>query len=359
MDDAVYHKVATVLNTLPNGFPPTESGVEIKLLKKVFEPEEAELFCRLKLTYETPDQIAERSGISLEGLAGQLESMWKRGQIDSRLSGGVRVFRMMPWVIGIYEFQLTRMDKEFAELCDAYKPFLGPQLVMTKPQMMQVVPIEKSIPVSYQALPYERVSSIIENGKSFVVNDCICRKQNQILGKGCDKPLEICMAIGDEPGLFDNHPLGGRVISKAEAYGLLRKAEEAALVHMTGNVVSGQWFICNCCGCCDGQLQVARAGVKGVINSHFYADIDPVLCDACGICAEERCQVGAIAEAEGSYRVDREKCIGCGLCVSTCPSEAVRLIHKSPAELAPPAKDEMDWYEKRATERGVDFSAYK
>ena len=359
MGDDVYRKVATALNTLPNGFPPTESGVEIKLLKKVFEPEEAELFCRLRLTYETAEQIAERSGISLEGLGGMLESMWKKGQIDSRMAGGARVFRMMPWIIGIYEFQLNRMDKEFVELCEEYKPFLGPPLVMTKPQIMQVVPVEKEIPVHYEALPYERVSSIIGNGKSFAVNDCICRKKNRMLGKGCDKPLEMCMAIGDEPGLFDNHPWGGRVISREEAYDLLRRAEEAALVHMTSNVGSGQSFICNCCGCCDAFLQVTRAGLRGVINSHFYAEIDTEQCVACGICANERCQVGAITETEDSYRVDRNKCIGCGLCISTCPSEAMRLIHKGPEELVPPAKDEMEWYEKRASQRGVDFSAYK
>jgi len=359
MSDEVYRKVATVLNTLPNGFPPTGSGVEIKLLKKVFEPDEAVLFCRLKLTYETADQIAQRSGIPLEGLAGKLESMWKRGQIESRLAGGVRVFRMMPWIVGIYEFQLNRMDKEFVELCEEYSAFLGPQLVMTKPQLMQVLPVEKDIPANYEALPYERVSSIIENGKSFAVNECICRKKNQMLGKGCDKPLEICMGIGDEPGLFDNHPWGGRVISKQEAYDLLKKAEEAALVHLTGNVEKGHWYICNCCGCCDRQLEVTRAGLTGVINSHFYAEIDPERCVSCGICANERCQVGAIDEVEGSYRVNRNKCIGCGLCVSTCSSEAMRLIHKNPEELLSPAKDEMDWYEKRAVHRGVDFSAYK
>jgi Na+-translocating ferredoxin:NAD+ oxidoreductase subunit B len=359
MSVEVYHKVAEVLNTLPNGFPPTESGVEIKLLKKIFNPDEAELFCKLKLNYETAEQIARRSGIPVEGLSEKLKSMWQRGQIESREEGGKRVFRMVPWVVGIYEFQLKRMDKEFAQLVEEYGPFFGPQLVMTRPQMMQVLPVEKDIPVNYEALPYERVSSLIENGQSFMVNDCICRKKNRLLGKGCDKPLEICMAIGDEPGLYDNHPMGGRLISKEEAYELLRKAEEAALVHLTGNVVNGQWYICNCCGCCDGQLEATRNGLYGIINSHFYAAIDPDLCSSCGVCADERCQVGAIAEVEDTYQVNRAICIGCGLCVSTCPSEAVKLFHKSPEELVSPARDEMDWFEKRANERGVDYSGYK
>ena len=38
---------------LPNGFPSTENGVEIKLLKKIFKPEQAALFCDLRLTFET------------------------------------------------------------------------------------------------------------------------------------------------------------------------------------------------------------------------------------------------------------------------------------------------------------------
>lgn len=359
MSNQAYYNLAKTLDTLPNGFPPSEIGIEIKLLKKVFEPDEAELFCKLKLTYETAEQIARRSGIPLEGLAEKLEFMWKKGQIESRLSGGVRVFRMMPWIVGIYEFQLNRMDKEFAELVDSYGPFLGPQLLMNKPPIMQVIPIEREIAANYEALPYEKVSNLIENGKSFAENDCICRKRTRLLGKGCDKPLEICMFIGDEPDALDHHPWGGRVISRQEAYELLQKAEEAALVHMTGNVKNGQWYICNCCGCCDGQLVAASAGLTGVINSHFYAEIDSELCAACGICADERCQVKAIEEADGAYRVNKAKCIGCGLCVTTCSTEAIRLIHKKSEELEPPAKDEMDWWEKRAISRGVDFGHYK
>ena len=33
-----YKKLATVLDTLPNGFPATENGVEIKILKKNIHP---------------------------------------------------------------------------------------------------------------------------------------------------------------------------------------------------------------------------------------------------------------------------------------------------------------------------------
>ena len=62
MSDQIYAKLAKVLDTLPSGFPSTGSGVEIKILKRIFQPEEAELFCDLRLALETPEQIAKRTG---------------------------------------------------------------------------------------------------------------------------------------------------------------------------------------------------------------------------------------------------------------------------------------------------------
>jgi len=68
MIEEKYHKLAKVLDTLPNRFPATESGVEIKLLKKIFRPEDIELFCDLRLTFETAEQISERTGRPLEAV---------------------------------------------------------------------------------------------------------------------------------------------------------------------------------------------------------------------------------------------------------------------------------------------------
>jgi len=98
MGDEAYHTLAKVLDTLPNGFPSTDSGIEIKILKKVFTPDEAELFCDLRLTLETAEQIAERTGRTLEGLEEKLTSMWERGEIWGQDLGGVKSFKMLPWV---------------------------------------------------------------------------------------------------------------------------------------------------------------------------------------------------------------------------------------------------------------------
>lgn len=361
MNEDKYQKLAKVLDTLPNGFPSTDSGVELKLLKKIFRPEDIDLFCDLRLEFETAEQISERTGRPLEGLVEHLDEMSERGQIFRIDFQDVKVYKMVPWIIGIYEFQLPRMDREMAEMWEEYKRSYVPAFVKTKPHLMQVIPIEKKIANKQQALPYEQVSTIIENSQSFAVFDCICKKQKRLVGQGCDKPVEVCTAFAPIPGVFDeiSH---FRAISKSEAYAVLDKAEEAGLVHMTWNVEGGHFFICNCCGCCCPNLEaINKLGVKAsdAVNSSYYAEINAEECTACGICKDERCQVDAIEQRDDGYRVVSGKCIGCGLCVSTCPAEAISLKRKRPEEIHQPPKDEMDWYVRRASERGVDITRYR
>ncbi len=361
MHDECYHRLAEVLDTLPNGFPATESGVEIRILKKIFTPEEADLFCLLRLTFETSAQIAERTGLPGDDLQKMLVSMAEKGQVFTLDLGGTRFFRMLPWVFGIYEFQLGRLDRELAELSEAYHPAYSRQFAAQKPQLMQTLAVEETIPAHQEALPYEKVSSLIDANQSFRVSECICKKERGLLGYPCDRPTEVCLAIAPVPGVFDDSPTG-RVISKEEAYELLKKAEEAALVHLTMNVQVGQIYICNCCKCCCGVLRsITDLGIPAslVINSHYYAEINSETCTSCGLCAEDRCQVDAIVEEHNRYTIVPERCIGCGLCISTCPVDAVRLVHRAPEEIMTPPFTEDDWFEERGRMRGVDFSAFR
>jgi len=183
MSEDVYKKLVTVLDTLPNGFPESDTGVEIKILKMIFTPEDAEVFCDMRLTFETADQIAARSGRVLDGLDDHLKQMWEKGQIFGVDFGGIRIFKMAPWVFGIFEFQLKHMTKELAQLCKEYEPTYAPQFFDSKVPLMNVVPVEKEISSNEVTMPFEQVSSIIENGKSFAVNDCICKKEHELLGE--------------------------------------------------------------------------------------------------------------------------------------------------------------------------------
>jgi hypothetical protein len=107
--------------------------------------------------------------------------MKERGQVSGVELGGVKIFKMVPWVIGIYEYQLHRLDRELAELCEAYGKVFGPQFFNNGPALMQVVPIENEIRASHEVLPYEKVSAIVENGMSFLVQDCIRKPQEELV----------------------------------------------------------------------------------------------------------------------------------------------------------------------------------
>jgi Na+-translocating ferredoxin:NAD+ oxidoreductase subunit B len=361
MGDEVYRKLAKVLDTIPNGFPPTESGVELKILKKIFTEDEAELFCHLRITFETAAQISERTGLPLEGLEEKLVEMGEKGQVFAIQLGDLWIFRMLPWIFGIFEFQLHRIDKELADLHEEYEEAFGKQFFSSKPQLMQTLPIEETVVPGNEVLPYERISALLERSLSFLANECVCKKQQALRGKPCDRPLEVCLAIAPVPGVFDHAP-HGRVLTRAEAYELLKKCEEQGLVHLTSNIQNGQIYICNCCKCCCGVLRSFNDfGIPAgdVVNSHYYASIDAGVCVHCGLCAESRCQVGAITDDGDAYRVAREGCIGCGLCVSTCPSGALSLVHKPEAERVTPPVTESDWFDERSRSRGVDYGKYR
>jgi Pyruvate/2-oxoacid:ferredoxin oxidoreductase delta subunit len=359
MSDDVYRKLAKLLDTLPNGFPATDSGLEIRILEKIFTPEEAELFCDLRLSFETPIQVAQRTGRPLDQLDEMLARMWEKGQIEGAGLGPTRIFRMLPWVVGIWEMQVGHLDAELARLGDEYYEHFGRQLFGQEPRVMRTIPIEQDATPTQQALSFDRVSGIIEASQSFAVAECVCRKQKRLLDEGCDHPLEVCLGVAPEPNLFDDQPWG-RPISKQEAYAVLGKAEEAGLVHLTTNVGEGPSFICSCCGCCCVALKaITKLGLTEVINSDFYCEIDADLCVSCGDCGNGICQVNAIGEGEEAYRVDRRLCIGCGVCIDSCNDMAMQLVRKPAAERVAPPADDDTWREERGRLRGVDFSAYK
>lgn len=143
--------------------------------------------------------------------------------------------------------------------------------------------------------PYERASALLEGAKSWGVRDCICRVQQRLVGKGCNRPLEVCLAFAPVEGAF-GHSEVDRAITKEEALQILRQTEEAGLVHSTGNYRSGTSYICNCCICCCGILRgIAEYGIPtAMARADFVATVDAAQCVACGQCVE-RCQFRALA----------------------------------------------------------------
>ena len=105
-DDDVYIRLREFVDGLPSGLPTTESGAELKLLKKLFTPEEAEMAMRLRLFPEPARVIAKRCGMDQSEAAEMLESMAKKG-LALRVRGGKEKFYLaLHFIVGIYEFHV-------------------------------------------------------------------------------------------------------------------------------------------------------------------------------------------------------------------------------------------------------------
>ncbi|MBN2158334.1 MAG: 4Fe-4S binding protein [Spirochaetes bacterium] len=353
MADEAYYKLRDVLDKMPNGYPATKDGLEIRILKKIFTPEEADITARLKMKMETVEAIAARTGLDPAYLKKMLPQMADKGQIFGVTIGAATIYKLMPFAFGIYEWQLPRLDRELAELVEEYfEREFGEEFHRHGPSIGKVVPVEAEIPHGSVVEPYESLTALINNAKAWAVDECICKKEKALIGQGCGKPIEVCIGLAPIENFFDTF-FWGRSITKEEALAVLKKAEDAGLVHMTTNQKQGQIFICNCCGCCCGVLRgINEKGMlHAMAHSNYRAVVDADACTGCGVCVD-RCQVKAI-DMNGIAAIN-ERCIGCGLCVSACPAEAMKLVRRSPEEIEYVPNDEKDWIQKRSESRGRD-----
>jgi Na+-translocating ferredoxin:NAD+ oxidoreductase subunit B len=350
MSDIVFEQLADALDKLPNGFPRTPSKVEIKILKKIFSPEEAALASQLTGTFEPIDDIAKRSGLPVGQTRKRLLNLVRRGVLWFDTGNGRPLVRLAPFIVGIYESQLELVDHELAHLVEDYMAHGGAQGIMKpQPAIHRVVPAQGAVKTEW-VLPYDDVRSILLSSKTFGVRDCICRLQQDQLGsRKCDFPLNMCLNFSDE-----ERAAGPGDITREEAIAILEKSEQIGLVHTVSNVMQGVGYVCNCCGCCCALLRgITELGIEdSVAYANYFAVIDPETCAGCGDCIK-RCQVHAISEGEGVSVVDRAHCIGCGLCVTGCTNQAASLERKPESEIIHPPADFAAWEQRRLENRGL------
>ncbi len=246
----IYEKLRERLDMFPQGFPKTTSGVELKILKELFSPEEAEIMLFLRPTPEPVTLVAQRMGRDESEMADILYHMSKKGLILRGTVQGTTFYLMAPWMVGIWEFQLNNLNRDNIPLYEKYfEEGIVCERRRSRAAGFRVIPIEREIQDSTEVQPYEKVSEIIESSNRLAVADCICRKEATMMGHGCDKLLEACMTFDLAADYYIENGLG-REISKKEAHEILLKAEESGLVHHSSNHKGSKMFICNCCGCC-------------------------------------------------------------------------------------------------------------
>ncbi len=350
MSSDVYESLAAALDRLPSGFPRTRFNTEIQLLQKIFSRVEAELAGDLRGEMEPIGLIATRIGLPADTVGRKLVSMAKRGLVWGGSRDGEACFRLAPFIVGIYESQLDSMDEEFAALFERYMNEGGAKGMMEAyPALHRVVPARGSVRSEW-ILPYDDVKKIILDAKHFRVRGCICRVQQDLIGKRkCDFPIQNCLMLSQV-----ERPPDPDDLSRQQVLELLDETEEVGLVHTVSNTIHGISYVCNCCGCCCGILRgITEWGIESsVARANYIARIDDSKCTGCGVCIE-RCQVGAISEADGKHAVNRERCIGCGLCVSSCPGEAIELERKRDKDMEHPPRDYEAWEGLRLRNRGI------
>ena len=345
-----YERLAVALNNLPNSFPRTESNIEITLLKKIFLPEEAFLAGFLTGTEDPVSEIAKRTNLTEKDTNERLMAMMKKGLVSGNASKGI--FRLEPFIVGIYEAQLERMDHELAHLIEEYLEQGGIQIMKWQPALHRVIPSQSAVKSEW-ILPYDKLKELMMSCNTFRVRDCICRLQQDLEGtRKCTFPLhvELIFYTAQASGAAPTPPY----VTKEEALAVLDKTEQIGLVHTVSNVADGVYYVCNCCGCCCGILRgITEFGIeKSVAAANYYSFIDPDKCEGCGICIT-RCQVHAVSSKNGISVVTRDKCIGCGLCVTGCPSNVARLEKKAENEIVNPPENFAAWEHARLVNRGL------
>jgi electron transport complex protein RnfB len=350
----VYEDLAQRLSNTPNGLPRSVNGTELKLLAKMFTPQEARLGAAMHLELEDAAEVAARAGLDDKMALQALKGMARKGLARAGRGKKGLAFALLPFVVGSYEEALPYLDEGMARLFEQLiQETRGEGLLGPGPALQRIIPVEQSIDADIELLPYERASDLLERAKSFGVRDCICRKQKGMIGERCEYPLENCLNFAPVEGAFANQP-HVRPISKEEALRILREAEEAGLVHSVYNQQEGIFYICNCCPCCCGIMRgvVEFGRAHALARSNYQAAVDADACTGCESCIE-RCHFDALSVPDDVCVVDEVHCMGCGLCVSACPTDAIRLVKRAPEDQLRIPANYRKWQEERAAARGV------
>lgn len=344
----VYQRLAERLDESALGFTATESGIELKLLQKLFTEKEAEMYLALTLGLEPAEAIAERAGCGVEEATELLEAITAKGATFPTFVGDKKLYAAAPFMHGIFENNaFLQDDKEIAELMDAY--LLGG--FQAKGKALRTIPVNASLSGQKNVATFDDVIKIIESKERIGVMPCPCNSHMKTLDSSCERPNEVCLGF-DFYAEYCVEGLGvGRWITREEALEIVKKADEAGLVHQTGGDTINTEALCNCCpDCCTSlrTIKMYKSPAK-IAASNYHAQVSLDDCTQCETCLG-RCPMGALTMADDELSVNLARCIGCGLCTTGCPVEAIVLVQNAPERLTGPEPPERAVFMKPSRE---------
>jgi Pyruvate/2-oxoacid:ferredoxin oxidoreductase delta subunit len=262
-------------------------------------------------------------------------------------SGSHKRYGLLPLVPGIFESvmvrtstdTLTEWHRRFAECFeDLYETGYLTAYGHHPVQSVRYLPVAQASPYLPQAVPADRLESVLDGHTSFAVGLCQCRITETLVGRGCERPLETCLGYGEvvEPLIASGRM---RRAEKQEVLELKAEAEAQGLVTFVSDLFQNtSGSSCSCCGCCCHAMRLVNEfNAPGLLAPpHFVPRFATEQCTACGKCARA-CPMGAIVvDARGkSVQHLAERCIGCGLCATACHRQAITM-EEAPDYRRPP-----------------------
>ncbi len=302
------------------------SSIIREIWETVCSREEASLLNALPATAE---ELVQRLGREREEIDGMVRVLFHKGLVFEATKEGKTTYRLPRHIIQFHDAS-TLWAEAPAVLLDLWRRYMEEEYsqvpaalkAMKAPPFFRVVPINENIESKSKVLAYEDAARIIDRASVIAVTNCPCR----MIMRKCDKPIDVCMQInrGAEYAIKRGT---GRKIDAKEAKKILRRAEEAGLVHLTENKAALGTVICNCCSCCCIGLPYMKdpATSSMLVPSRYRAVIDDETCTGCEICVAD-CPMDAISlNASNVAEVNADLCIGCGVCTRLCPVEAILL----------------------------------
>lgn len=308
----------------------------MRVLRLQFTPGEAELAVAVGFEGLTLEAIAARTGIDPARLETMLHTMAEKGTIwtSSDEDPEYSVIGIAgPGLIETGGWGNVRFPHS-VKLLAALRTF---QIDFARNVLARIpVPVAR-VWATPSALPEgaeseDDVARKIAQAGRWGVSTCSCRLPHWIdtPGDHCNHLLETCLFLGDMARWGIEHGLC-REITLEEAHDILERCNADGLVH----TYDPDEFICNCCpDCCVLQIGHAEPGATVLQHSGFVARIEAGTCTACSTC-EDRCPFDAIGVDDHSS-VDGERCLGCGVCVTTCETGALSLVRRPEEDRALP-----------------------